>query len=52
MRERGTQHLPRPDAGDSVTSIDFHVTFDESAQEVSWNPWNADGIGADIPATD
>jgi hypothetical protein len=33
-----------------VASVDFHVTFDEAAQEVRWNYWNANGIGANILA--
>jgi hypothetical protein len=31
-----------------VASVDFHVTFDESAKEVRWNYWNSNGIGANI----
>jgi hypothetical protein len=31
-----------------VASVDFHVTFDETAKEVRWNYWNANGIGANI----
>lgn len=31
-----------------VASVDFHVTFDQSAEEVRWNYWNANGIGANI----
>jgi hypothetical protein len=33
-----------------VASVDLHVTFDQSAKEVRWNYWNANGVGANILA--